>query len=500
MPLVEINKFDGGHAEDIRTFNTDECEKSLNFDIFTNPHKLIPYPDSVAETTGTGVMADIQISDIDISLIGSSYVITGIGYETSISAKPTFWTKSAITNGGTLNWSSQAVSAGNTFQKLSGVVYKDKDFALGFNGSNQYTLYRYDSAGSVTAIGTISSSSIFYARPFVHPEDNILYIIIGTTITTWNGSALATTTTILPAGFEAVSVTDYGTYLAIGMRPLRGNGNSVTYLWGRDATINTLQGTIPMGEGNLLILENLDNELVAIMAPQNAFSTATTNKIYIKKYSGGSVQLVKSLMILNTQSISVTKLKNVNKLYFGLNNDYAVYAFGKNKEGEYILTQDRYYNNGTIIGSALYAIAMIGDVMWKGFGTSGVAYTLMRSLINSLGESVTYNSVSTYKTTINPNMNLSDRYKRKQLDAIQISYTGKANGTLALKYSVDGSAMTSIVSENTTAIETVKEANTEASTGKSLIDGREFQFQIESTGGVEIKEVRYRYTVLDTIL
>ncbi len=505
--LVLINKWDGGHAEDIRTFATDQSQFSWNFDIFTNPHKLIPYGDSIAETTGTSTMADIQLGDIDISLIGSTYILTGAGYETSVSLKPTFWTKSALTNGGTLNWSSQAVAAGNTFQKGSGVIYKDKYFALGYNGTNQYSLYRYDSAGSITTIGTISSSSTFYCKPFVHPEDNVLYIVLGNSITSWNGSTLTTTTTILPSGMEATAITDYGTYLAIGMRPLRGNGNATVFLWGRDATINTLQGSLDFGEGNLLTIENLNDSLFAVMAPQSTFSTSIMNKIIVKGYSGGAVETIKSLVVLNTQAISLaTKAKNGNRLYFGLNNDYATYVFGKNKSGSYILTQDRYFNNGSVIGSALYGLSMIGDVLWRGFSTAVSSFILMRSMISGLGETIVYTSTSIYKTTINPNMPLADRYKNKQLEAVQISYTGKASGTIALKYLVDGkngsgtSVMTSIISDSTTAIEEVKEATAETSTNNALLAGREFQFQIESTGGVEVKEVRYKYSVINTTI
>src|ERR1035437_1472306 len=104
---ITVAKFDNGLAEDVRTTNTGENAQSLNFDIFTNPHKLIPYGDSVAETTSTNTMADIAISDIDYSLISSTYLLRGVGYETNVSVVPTFWSKSAIA--GAVNWVSDAV-------------------------------------------------------------------------------------------------------------------------------------------------------------------------------------------------------------------------------------------------------------------------------------------------------------------------------------------------------------------------------------------------------
>jgi hypothetical protein len=419
--------------------------------------------------------------------------MTGVGYESGASAKPTFYTKADIVTA----FASQAVAAGNAYCKNSLVIYKNKAIGLAYNGSNQYTVYRYDSAGSVTTIGTISSSSQFYVKPFVHPEDKILYIIIGSTITSWNDSSLVTTTTILPTDMEATSQTDYGTYLAIAMRPLRGNGNSITYLWGRDATINTLQGTINFGEGSLLILENLNNILIAVMQPQNASTTAMTNKIRIRAYAGGAVETLKSIVITNTQSGNSIKVKNQEKIYFGFNNDDCVYAFGKNKEGNWIITKDRYYFNGTTIGLAFAGLSMIGDIMWRLFATVAGVYTLMRSkVISCLGETATYTSVSTYKTTINPSMPLLDRGRNKQLKAFRIYFTGKANGTIGVKYSVDGSAMASIISETTTAIEDMKQATMQVD-ASAFQAGREYQFQLESTGGVEIKNYEYEWDNLN---
>lgn len=510
MTTVLLNKFDGGHAEDLRTEATDQCEKSLNFDIFTNPHRLIPYGDSIAETSDTPAIADSQITDIDVSLIGASYTLTGVGYESSGSTKANFFTKSALTNGGTLNWSTQAIAAANAYQKGSGVVYKDKMYTLAFSGS-QYTLYRYDSAGTVTSCGTITDSSTFRARPFVHPDDNKLYIITGHTISYYDGTnnigtSVATSysvSTILPTGFEATSVTASGANLAIAMRPLRGNGNSVTYLWGRDATLNTTQGRVDFGEGNLLLLENLNNNLVAFMQPNQSVinSAVVQNKLEARVWAGGTVETVKSIPISTlTATINTVKQKNKDRIYFGFASDDCLYVFGKNKEGHYTISKDRYYFNGTTIGTAFTGLSFVGDILWRAFSTVAGAYTLMRSkVVASLGETITYASTSKYTTTINPNMPIADRTQLKQLEAVQVTYVGKTGGTVALKYSTDGGSYTTIISENTTAITEGKEATNE-SDGKVLASGNEFQFQGESTGGVEILEIKYRYKILNSTI
>lgn len=99
-------------------------------------------------------------------------------------------------------------------------------------------------------------------------------------------------------------------------------------------------------------------------------------------------------------------------------------------------------------------------------------------------------------------MSVFDRNKKKQLTSFKIYYTGKANGTVAVKYLVDGknsagtTSFETILSESTTAIETYTNA-TQLNDGQVFASGTEYQFQIESTGGVEIKAFEYTYENLN---
>lgn len=491
MPTVIQNKFDGGHAEDLRTVATDECEKSLNFDLLTDSHKLVPFEDSVAETVD-GIMSDIALADVEISLIGAAYDLTASGFENGASAKSAFYIKTDVLT----DFTQQAVGIAGIHQKGSGVVYKDKFYSVSISGTT-LSLNRYNSSASVTSVGTTTiAAGSLKVRPFVHPEDNVLYVVIQNIIIRWDGSAYSDTVSspILPTTHEATSMTDYGSYLAIAVRPLRGNGKSVVYLWGRDMTLATFQGTLNFGEGNLVIIENLNNNLVGIMQPWGAINSAytpTTTKIIVKGYKGGDVETLKELSIPSLIAINGTlKVKNRNRLYFAADTD-AVYVVAKNKEGRYMISKDRYFLNGAAM-NPVQGLAMIGDIMWRGGTNVSAAYVLMRSKTSGL----TYAATSTYKTTINPSMVPADRGKKKQLKAVRVHFTGKASGTVAVKYSVDGSAMTSLISENTTAIEDMKQAAMQAD-NQAFLAGREIQFQIESTGGVEIKALEYEYDNLN---
>ena len=66
MAKAIINRFDGGMASDLRTTSTNQCASSVNFDISTNPHKLKPYSDPIAETHASGPMTDYAITDVAV--------------------------------------------------------------------------------------------------------------------------------------------------------------------------------------------------------------------------------------------------------------------------------------------------------------------------------------------------------------------------------------------------------------------------------------------------
>lgn len=479
MPTAIQNKFDGGHAEDIRTTATDQCEKSLNFDIFTNPHKLLPYRDSVTETVNSGVLTDFQMNGV--LLIGSTYYT--VGYASSGSSTIKFFTKSNIVD----NWQATNTNSSTLIQG-SLTLYKGVAYCLGYNGSNQLVLVN----SSGTTVGTATTANQpANANAFVHPEDNILYIVSGKIIWKWDGTTFTEYASILPSDFVCYSITEYGTYLAIGGTT---GGRSVVYLWGRDGSLNTLQGQIPFGDGTIYLLENIGNYLVGIVISSGSLSSGSNGSIDVKVYSGGATETIKSINI-STSNMGSYKTKYDSKLYFGFGGDDAIYVVGKNKDGRIVISKDRYFQNGTTILSGTPIPTILGGFLWTSFGSSGQTGKFYRTS-GAPTESATYLNTSVYKTTINPGMPLTDRGKNKRLLAIRVYYTGKYNGNINVKYAVDTSTMTSVASESTTAIEDMKQATMQAD-GNAFNSGKEIQFQLESIRGVEIKGYEYDYEILN---
>ena len=491
MSLAIINKFDGGQSEDVRTFAVNQHDSSSNFNVYTSPHLLVPYIDTITETVSSGTLTDFFFTDVDVISVSGATLFVALGEAGGGSTALRFWKKGSSSD------ITSAWEGGGTglVSKVSGslVVYKGLAYALGSNGT-QHSLQRYDGNVTVTNIGTLTGFGNPPAKSFVHPEDNKLYMGSANVISTYDGTTFVATALTLPDDKVIVSLTNYGSYLVIACRPRYGYGNSICYLWGRDTTLNTLQAVIDLGFGQVNIAENLNNTLFFVMSKSaiGNYSNILQNTLSVKGYAGGSVEVIKEINISSSfgTSLNVLKQKVNEHLYFGFSNDTALYRFGKNKSGEYFLSHDRAYPTGATI---LAGFSLIGDFMWFCGTVSGTANSFRRT--RALSESQEFTRVSTYVTTINPSMIIEDRYKFKQLQSVQVAYTG---GTLvSVQVSYDGGSYQTVLSSSSTG-EQVLEATAQNSDGAPLGEGREFQFRIESTGSAKVKEVRYFYKDINT--
>lgn len=488
MATVIINKFDGGHAEDIRTFATNQSEKSLNFDIYSKPHLLQPYVDLTAETVTSGITSDHKMSDIidSVDLSGDGYIALGQAGASDANLK--FFSKSTVSAA----WTKRVEQSASSVVSNTLVGYKGFAYAIESTGSN-LNLLELTNTSTITDRGTITGETNA-CKPFVHPEDNLLYIGAGDQIARYDGtndidSATGSSvimSTLLPTGTITRSLTNYGTYLAIASG--NNSGKAIAYLWGRDSTLNTLQGIVDFGKGELNVLENLGDVLVGVVYQKSATSFA--DKIFVKVWAGGQVETIKEIDVTFSGTANPRfKAKSKDKLYFISGNADCIYVVGKNKDGTWFCAKDRYMYAGAT-PSGVNGFNVIDDYFWIGFIDSNGDNLFYRS------NASTYTNTSVYKTTINPAMPIADRYVDKQLVAVQIAYTGASTGTTVVKYSVDGSSMTTVISDtNATGEQSISATN--ENDGTVFRAGREFQFQIECTGGSKIKEIRYKYEKLN---
>lgn len=501
--LAIINKYDGGNAEDIRTENSNECEYVDNFDIYTTPHKLTPYVDVVTEGVTSGTITDFALTDVDAITVSGTTSLVALGRESSVSVKPQFFRKSSASDI-TSNWQAYAVGV-NIVVPNSLTIFRNsastdlRAYCLGDTGT-AHNLQMFDGSATVSTIGTLTNTnySSTVPHPFVHPEDNVMYFADGNIIGKYDGTTFTATAFTLPSNKVVVSFTNYGTYLVIVCRPKNGVGNSTMYFWGRDTSLTTVQESIDLGSSMVNIVENIENTLVAIStkAPVGQYANVTSNRLIVKVYTGGAMQVIKETSLSTSlgTAMNIIKQKVGEKLFFGFSNDTSIYVFGKNKSGQYFISHNRGLPSGT---TTLTNFSIVGDVFFVAYNISGTNNNFRRSVVAS--ESQTYNATATFRSTKNQGMIYSHRSQLKQLQAVQIMLTcPTSSGTSTLKYSVDGSAFVAIGSVTNVAGEMVIEAANE-STDVEFLNGREFQFQVETTGGATVGDTRYRYDLLEQL-
>ena len=494
-----INTWDGGHAQDLRTFSNDESKTSANFDIHTYPHSLISMRDMVAETYSGGTITDFDITDVVPIQISGTVELIGWGRESSASTKASFFKKTSSTDI-TSAWDKVATNAGAATPMPGTLVnYHNVAWAV----DSVHNLVKFTSPATYTAVGTIlATPGISVPKPFVHPEDDILYFGAGNIVglNDDGGSGFDGSVLVLPENMFITSFTAYGSYLAIACKPANGAGESVVYLWDRDTSLNTGIQPIWWGDTALEVLENIGEILVGVSGIKNvgSFTAPTTTQSYkylVRIYGGGSVQTVKEIVFSDSSQLRNFKAKLNDKLYFGFDTQDCVYVTGKNKSGEWFVAKSSFITpSGSYITDALTGISIVGDVFFISYTDGGTSGYLTRTTEG------TYANVCRYYTTINPGMPVEDRYEEKTLVAVQIAYKCTGAGNMEVSLYVDSTFSLQQIIDSTNAVTGEYIQTSQMVTdGTMFKTGREFSFQINATGNMEVKEWKYIYEKMNTI-
>lgn len=492
MKTILLNRFDGGIAEDVRTTSSNQCELSTNFDIITNTHKLIHHRDQTAET-GANVNS-MEITDVGMTTIAGTKYMVAFGNDTSSSELPAAYTRTAYDFNGA--WTQQAVGvAGYNYIKNTYVQYGGISFILSKSSATTWNLQKYVGAGSLVSVGTFVASNLQECpRPYIHPDDKILYMCVGNTIAKYDiaSGSFSSSSTILPTGYVATSIAHFGGFLSVAVVP-EIIGESLLIHWGRDIGINTLQGNVNMGGRLLQSIENIEGQLICISRGDN-FGSYIDKKIEIRAYYGGdSATLVKVVEIPSSSSsnYNIVKTRKDDKLYFAVGGEAAVYMCTRNKAGQYVVTQDKLFSTG-VVSVGVYGLNFVGDVLYVAF-LEGTTYKLTATEMEG---TVPFINTATYTTTVNPNMPEGDREVDKRITFIQVNFESSySNGTTTVKYIVDGTEQT-VGSRSNTISENLSIKAVAESTGNPFKSGKDIQFKVEC-GVSNIKSIRYTYETIN---
>jgi len=382
------------------------------------------------------------------------------------------------------------------------IYYPKTGLIYGVTGTT--TVFGYDPTGSAAWADYTVAPLSAGARALVHSKDDILYVPYDNKIAkndngTWTAVALT-----LPTHLKITSIAEYGNALAIACAPLSGIGESIVYLWNRDETTTVLSQSIPWGEGNLTILEEIEGFLIGVSYIGIFNATAATNfeqKAVFKYYAGSKPITFKELVNETTfdnspNDIPLAKQKVNNYLYFSmkitLNGviQHGIWKIGRTKSGTFSLVMDRTWNNDVVPVAAdeVFSFILVGDYMFIAYSDGGTQD------VSKTDDAATFTATAVYETII---LDFDDSSITKKLLSVTVmSEALPAAGQIVVKYKKEAETSFTTILTNTTDNSVRKTAINIESSGDQLPTFKELTLRVESTGKAVITGLKIKAEVI----
>ena len=491
---LQINNFSGGISDDPREDNSSKFQVTEHFDVFSQPNRLIPYRSLEADTETSVSATDLkQYVVSDFLYASASAKLYGLGQ--TATGKTKIVQKADATTG---LWTLPANSEGNGDVK-NGCFVEYKDYLWGFQGTTQVFKWGLlsgtptitNSAGTVATITSVAQGVIAKDDNLYLPYNNKLARV--TAAGTVQDDVL-----VLPTNFKITSICNYGNYLAIGCAPVSTfNGTNRVFLW--NLTSDDVQEVIDWGEGELRILENIEGMLVGVTDRYlNNATGAGRGSMIIQVYQGGAPQVIKEVFTeaLTGKSMPRNKAVKNNRLFFaakimtnsaGTTYREGIWSFGrKNVNYPFSLTLDIIDENINTSGI-------------QAFGTAANYFFITHSedgSVDKTNDSSVFAFTSVYESQI---FNFGDSDSDKTLKSLKVSFKKLETGeSLVAKYRVNGATAWTTIGTFSTVDKLSRTFLGIESTGLSFASGLEYEFRLESTGGLEITGMKALATINDT--
>jgi hypothetical protein len=490
---IRVNQFSGGITDSPRQTSANGFQISKHFDVFSDPTRLIPYRSLEQDTndgsTATGMK---QYFVKDFVYHSASAKLYGLGQTGAGLTKIVY--KADATTG---NWTLPTSSEGDAAVQ-NGCLVEYKDYLWGFQGTTQ--VFRWgllSGTPSITnsqgTVGTITS----VAQGLIAKDDN-LYLPYNNKLVRVNASGtVADAQLTLPTNFKITSIANFGSYLAIACAPISTfNGASKVFLW--NLTSTDVQEAIDWGEGELRVLETIEGMLIGITDRYlNNATGAGRGSMIIQGYTGGVPQVLKEVFTqaLSGKTMPLSKAVKNNRVFFaaklmtnsaGTEYNEGIWSFGrKNINYPYTLTLDIIDENINTSGI-------------QSFGTAANYFFISHSgdgSIDKTNDAATYAFTSIYETQI---YDFGDIDSDKRLESVKVYFRKLATGeSVTVKYKVDDATSWTTIGTDSTVGDLSRTFLNIESTGAAFSSGKEFKFQITSTGGAEITGYKCQATLLN---
>jgi len=489
---TRVVNFTGGITNDPRDNAEGVAQVVTNFDILTDTKRMMPYRDS---EDGDGSASTSKKQNFAIALrTGTTYSLYALGVVSGTARAEVLYKD--LTTGGSNDLDDNAwatplnnqSSAGTTSFNLF-VYYKKTGYIYGARAGSH--IWRFSPSGAAWVDDHQALSYTNIAQGLVHSKDDILYVPYDNKIAkndngSWNNTALT-----LPSHLYVTSICEYGNYLAIACAPLSGIGNSVVYLWDRDATLTTLSESIDWGEGVIKVLEELDGFLIGL-SQAGGNSTRTKNRIIFRYYAGAGAVKIRELLSTTSPNLLIAKQKVDHRIFFmmsaTLNGSLreGVWSIGR-ENSRFVIAHERTPNNDTALGNGiLQNFFFVGDYLFIAYVNNSSANALSKT-----NDSSSFTATSIYESVI---FNGGDSSLAKDLVGVTITTEPlPAAGSVVVKYKKDAETSYTTILTHSTDDAISKSAINIESTGAALPKSyKEISFRIESTGGAVITGLSFK--------
>ena len=448
MKLESVTRFDKGIAGNI------DSVFHQHFDIFSDPHRLIPYRSTEAEANATSA-ANLGTYYPRHFLLAKSGKMYALG--NNLSGKAQILEKADPTTG-TWGLSTTAASANNliygSFIEWAGALWY-------FTGTASVTKWVTATNTLTDGVSSITLTTITsVAHAVIGADDNMYMFYNNKVVKVTNAGVVSDNIlTNLPSDMRIVSACRWGSYIAIGMAYGTSaigvpSGVSKVFIWDM-VTTTTVNDVVDWGEGALRVLGNIEGRLVGVSDKYLTSSTGLTSlavgqgAMVVRMWAGATPQ-VKAEIVAN-QSVTadtgtfasvVTRFQRDvvvkdNRMYwvasvpFGASTStestyhLGIWAFGrKDVNSDFALSLD-YVEEA--VDTANYYINSFGNAGNYWFISHGAA-----GLVHKTDDAANYTNTSVYEKVFG---NGKDTFKIKGITAMFDALPSA--GQVALSYKKD---------------------------------------------------------------
>lgn len=501
----KINTFNGGMADDKRSADFSKFSVSKHFDVFSNPHRLIPHT-KITKSYGENKTYEIKkflYAPYNTSATApTAFMLYGLGVDPGTTKTQLYVldmatlsdTFSGATNGKLTSYANRSTN----------VLFYYRGGVFTVHGSPMQYIARYDmNALSMNqTYQNLDCTNNLGVQPVHHPADDCAYFFGDTTIDRLNNATYTSgALTGLPSNMYTVAGCAYGNYLAIACVTI-GNytQRSTVFLWDRDSSITTLSERIDFGEGKIAHLAVLGGRLTAVMSQGITLGHDTggqAGKILVKQYNGYAAVTTKEITLdTNVPELERTNYLENDKIYFPAKATLN----GDDRLGIWVVDSNGNMTIEAILDETFTSIEGIyraSNIWWVAHSADGsVNHSGRADNNNNYQPDYSTTTPAIYESLI---LNGGDSSKKKKL--IRITETNEylgSGGSVTIKYRKDGgTSWTTIFTNSTTGSLSHSAVNIE-STGATLPEYKELEIRVESLGGAVITGIKVEYEEIDS--